>query len=278
MTGPAEPALYGLAGHPVAHSRSPLIHRLFAEQSGQNIDYLLIDIAPGDFRRDVHAFRDRGGCGLNVTLPYKGEAFEYASRLSDRARAARAVNTLAWQEDGTLFGDNTDGAGLVTDLRQNLHFRTSGCRILMMGAGGAARGAIAALLATGPGKLVIANRTPDRAVALAAAFAQAGPVQACCYDALIDRFDLIVNATSASLAGQVPALPATTIGKDSLCYDMYYAAGPTVFLRWAAQHGCNRLADGTGMLVEQAAEAFRLWRGHRPDTAPVLDEVRRLLG
>jgi len=277
MTGAAEPALYGLVGHPVAHSRSPLIHRLFAEQSGQHIDYVLIDVAPGYFQHEVRVFRDRGGSGLNVTLPYKGEAFEFASRLSDRAQTARAVNTLAWQDDGTLFGDNTDGAGLVTDLLQNLDFQPAGRRILLMGAGGAARGAITPLLETKPAKLVIANRTVDRAAALAAEFAQAGPVEACCYDALDDRFDLVVNATSASLAQQVPPLPAATIGTDSLCYDMYYAAGPTAFLRWAAENGCTRLADGTGMLVEQAAETFRLWRGNRPDTAPVLDEIRRLL-
>lgn len=277
MTTAAKPDLYGLVGHPVAHSRSRLIHRRFAAQTGEGIEYLLIDVAPGAFDSDVTAFRERGGKGLNVTLPYKGEAFQYVTRLTDRARTASAVNTLMWHDDGTLLGDNTDGAGLVTDLHRNLGINLAGQRILLMGAGGAARGAIAPLLATAPARLVIANRTVARATVLETDFARFGPLTACAYDALNERFDLIVNATSASLADQMPPLPAGTIGADTVCYDMYYTAGPTAFLRWAAESGCRRLADGTGMLVEQAAESFELWRGIRPDTAPVLTEIRRAL-
>jgi len=218
---------------------------------------------PRASRVRVGCFRE--GSELLLAVDDSGPGLDAAQREKAPGRFYRAADT------------NTDGAGLVTDLLQNLDFQPAGRRILLMGAGGAARGAITPLLETKPAKLVIANRTVDRAAALAAEFAQAGPVEACCYDALDDRFDLVVNATSASLAQQVPPLPAATIGTDSLCYDMYYAAGPTAFLRWAAENGCTRLADGTGMLVEQAAETFRLWRGNRPDTAPVLDEIRRLL-
>lgn len=278
MTATRETALYGLVGHPVAHSRSPFIHQRFAEQCGLRMRYELIDVAPGHFRSDVGSFRARGGRGLNVTLPYKGEACGYATRLSARARIAGAVNTLAWLDDGTLLGDNTDGAGLVTDLRENLGFDPLGRRILVMGAGGAARGAIQPLLDHRPAQLVIANRTVERAAALAVEFAALGPVEASPYATLSGCFDLILNATSASLSGAVPAVPEAVIGTDSLCYDMYYAKGPTAFLSWAAAAGCRRLADGTGMLVEQAADTFELWRGIRPDTSPVLEELRRSMG
>ncbi|MGB5622653.1 MAG: shikimate dehydrogenase [Gammaproteobacteria bacterium] len=268
---------YGVVGHPVAHSRSPLIHRRFAEQIGQQIDFELIDAAPGHFVETVDSFRHRGGRGLNVTLPYKVDACIYADRLTERARLAAAVNTLAWSADGAVLGDNTDGAGLVADLRMNLGVALEGQRILLMGAGGAARGALAPLAAAGPSEIVIANRTVSRAVTLAEQFHGAAPIVGLGYAAIVGAFDVIINATSASLDRTVPPLPDAVIGADTFCYDMMYQAGPTAFLAWATAHGACAIADGTGMLVEQAAESFQLWRGVRPDTAPVLAEIRTLL-
>ena len=266
--------LYGLIGHPVEHSRSPLIHRLFADQTEQRIEYLLIDAPPGRFQSEVDRFRARGGLGLNVTLPYKLDAQRLCSRLTQRAAQAGAVNTLAWQ-DGGLLGDNTDGDGLVRDLRDNLGVHVRGSRILLIGAGGAARGAIGSLLRAEPVELSIANRTADRALALAAEFSAAGPVRGRSFESLEDGFDIIINATSASLSDEVPAIPAAAVGPSTFCYDMMYSSCPTAFLRWARAGGAAGSADGLGMLVEQAAESFLLWRGVRPDTGPVLEEVRR---
>jgi len=274
MGGAAD--LYGLIGHPVEHSRSPLIHCLFAEQTAQSIEYVLIDAPAGRFRSEVDRFRARGGLGLNVTLPYKLDAQRLCSRLTQRAAQAGAVNTLAWQ-DGGLLGDNTDGDGLVRDLGDNLGLRLRGSRILLIGAGGAARGAIGSLLRAEPAELSIANRTPDRALSLAAEFSASGPVRAHAFEALEGGFDIIINATSASLSDDVPAIPASTVGPTTFCYDMMYASRPTAFMRWAKAAGAAGSADGLGMLVEQAAESFLLWRGVRPDTGPVLDEVRRRL-
>lgn len=277
MTETGANDLYGLVGHPVAHSRSPMIHRRFAEQTGQRIEFELIDIEPGHFEQDVARFRERGGRGLNVTLPYKGDAFRFADRLSGRAMQAEAVNTLAWQEDGEVFGDNTDGVGLVTDLQANLHICLSGIRILLMGAGGAARGALGPLCAAQPGEIVVANRTCARAAALVRRWSGTTPVVACDYADLEGRFDLIINATSASLADEVPPLPGDIVDKDTAAYDMMYQPGPTAFMRWAATHGAATVADGVGMLVEQAAESFLLWRGVRPQTQAVREEIQRLL-
>jgi len=272
-----QPELYGVVGHPVAHSRSPLIQRRFAEQIGQQIEFELIDAAPGHFVEAVRSFRQRGGRGLNVTLPYKVDACDYADRLTERARLAAAVNTLAWPEDGPVLGDNTDGAGLVADLRMNLDVALEGRRILLMGAGGAARGTLAPLAAAGPSEIVVANRTVSRAATLAEQFRGVVPIAGVGYQAIDGAFDVIINATSASLDQTVPPLPDSVIGANTFCYDMMYQAGPTAFLAWATAHGAGAIADGTGMLVEQAAESFQLWRGVRPDTAPVLVEIRRLL-
>jgi len=269
--------LYGLVGHPVAHSRSPLIHRRFAEQTGQRIEFELIDVEPGHFEQEVARFRQRGGRGLNITLPYKSDAFRFADRLSERALQAEAVNTLTWPEHGEVFGDNTDGTGLVTDLQVNLDIRLSGIRILLMGAGGAARGALGPLCASQPAEIIVANRTFDRATALAKRFSGKVPVVACDYADLDGRFDLIINATSASLAGEMPPLPRNIVGKDTVAYDMMYQSGPTAFMRWASTHGAATVADGVGMLVEQAAESFRLWRGVRPKTQTVRGEIRQRL-
>jgi shikimate dehydrogenase len=270
---------YAVVGHPVSHSLSPFIHRRFAEATGQRLSYERIDVLPDAFARRVGAFAAAGGRGLNVTLPHKFAALEFADRLTERARIAGAVNTLAWEADGRVLGDNTDGAGLLEDLRSNLGLDPAGRRILLLGAGGAARGALPALAGAGPAAIVIANRTPARADGLAADFAGWGDIEACAFERLEGPFDLIVNATAASLKDSVPPVPSDVVDADTLCYDMMYGKDPTVFLRWAAAAGAGRLADGSGMLVEQAAESFLLWRGIRPLTGPVLAELRaRLVG
>jgi shikimate dehydrogenase len=273
----AAPDRYAVFGHPVAHSRSPWIHARFAELTGQSLVYEALDVPPGRFEAELAGFLAAGGKGLNVTVPHKLAAFAAAERLTPRARRAGAVNTLAVQPEG-LLGDNTDGAGLIRDLQANLGLALAGRRVLLLGAGGAARGALSPLLAAGPEALLIANRDAAKALALAVEFAAEGPVAGAGLGDAHGPFDVLVNATSASLAGAVPALPDDAVGPTSFCYDMAYAAGPTAFLRWAMARGAAGTADGLGMLVEQAAEAFELWRGVRPATAPVLAELRKILG
>ena len=262
---------YAVVGHPVAHSLSPFIHSLFARQTGQSLSYRLMDVAPERFVERVAEFFAGGGRGVNITLPHKTRAMALASELTERARLAGAVNTLAARRDGTLLGDNTDGAGLVQDLTGNIGVTVKKRSVLLIGAGGAARGVIAPLLALAPRRIVVANRTAERAVALAAVFAGLGAVEGCGFaDLGEESFDLIINATSASLTGELPAVPATAFGRDTFCYDMAYGRGDTPFVRWAGELGCHDAVPGWGMLVEQAAESFRLWRGVRPLTAPVL--------
>ena len=269
---------YAVIGNPIAHSKSPQIHAAFARQTGQELSYEAL-LAPVDgFAQTVADFRAQGGRGLNVTVPFKLEAFALAERHTPRAQAAGAVNTLAFDADGIL-GDNTDGAGLVRDLTANLDFALAGRRILLLGAGGATRGALLPLLDSRPAHLTIANRTVGKAEALAALFAaHAGDtaLDACGFDALAGRcFDLVINATAASLADELPPLPPGLYAEGALAYDMMYARAPTRFMRAALADGAARVADGLGMLVEQAAESFTLWRGVRPDSAPVLAELRR---
>jgi shikimate dehydrogenase len=264
---------YGLIGHPVAHSWSPFIHAMFARQSGQAMSYRLHDVTADEFEPYVLDFAARGGRGLNVTVPHKMAAARLARELSARAERAGAVNTLAFSAD-RIFGDNTDGAGLVRDLRDNLGLAIANYRILIVGAGGAARGAIAPLLELGPSEIVIAGRSAERARALAGEFARLGAVLGCALDdLLLGNFNLVINATSAGLTGEVPGIPAAALRSAALCYDMAYAKTDTAFVRWAREHGCPRAVQGWGMLVEQAAEAFELWRGVRPDTRPVLDLI-----
>ena len=271
----AQPDQYGVIGHPVAHSWSPFIHGMFARQTGEQLTYRLHDVLPQDFRAHVLDFFSRGGRGLNVTVPHKVVAAELANELTPRAERARAVNTLAIQRDNRLLGDNTDGAGLVHDLRDNLSLNLAGRHVLIVGAGGATRGVVAPLLVLRPAQLVIANRTADRALALAADFKDVGAVHGCGFDELHEQsFDVVINATSASLAGEVPAIPTSVIAADSLCYDMAYSKGDTPFLKWARENGCASAVQGWGMLVEQAAESFQLWRGVRPQTKPVLEALR----
>jgi shikimate dehydrogenase len=266
----APPDRYAVIGHPIAHSRSPRIHAAFAAAAGQHLAYDRIDAAPEAFEGIVRDFFDDGGRGLNVTLPHKEAAARLADRLTGRARLAGAVNTLARQPDGTLLGDNTDGAGLMADLAR-LGIAVRGARVLVLGAGGATRGILGPLLEAQPAQLVVANRTAARATALAAAFAG---VQGCGYDGLASLvaagpFGLVIHATSLGLQGEVPPLPHGVIGPASVAYDLGYGAGDTPFVRWARAQGVTRAEQGLGMLIEQAAESFLLWRGVRPDTAPL---------
>ena len=260
---------YAVIGNPVAHSKSPWIHARFAAATGQEIEYGRLEAPLDGFAAAVDAFRAAGGKGLNVTLPFKQAAFRYAATHSERARIGEAVNTLVLREP--VCGDNTDGVGLVADISRNLGFPLAGRSILLMGAGGAAQGVVGALLGAGIARLVIANRTLVRAQVLAARF---GGVTACSYEALAgESFDLVVNATSAGLKGEGPHLPRGVLGKRSFAYDMVYER-ETPFMAAARAAGA-RVRDGLGMLVEQAAESFFLWRGVRPDTRPVLNELRR---
>jgi shikimate dehydrogenase len=258
-------------GHPVAHSRSPFIHERFAQQSGQNIQYTRIDATPAQFAAAVAEFFRDGGRGLNVTVPHKQEAARLAQELTPRARRAGAVNTLMLRDDGGLLGDNTDGAGLARDLLNNHHIRIAGRRVLLLGAGGAVRGALAPLLGLKPAQLIIANRTVEKAQELARDFSDLGRLQGCGYAELGSTpYDIVINGTAASLAGELPPLPPTIVERTSFCYDMAYGRDDTPFVRWAHERGVARAVMGLGMLVEQAAESFHLWRGIRPDTASVL--------
>ncbi|MFY9316217.1 MAG: shikimate dehydrogenase [Burkholderiales bacterium] len=262
---------YAVIGHPVSHSKSPWIHAEFARQTGQDIDYGRIEAPLDGFARSVDAFRAAGGRGANVTLPFKEQAFAYCGgEASARARAAAAVNTLRF-EGAAVYGDNTDGVGLVTDLERNLGRAITGKRVLLMGAGGAARGVLQPLLERRPAALRIANRTVRRAEELARLFMG---VQGVGFRELAGQsFDLVINATSAGLANEAPALPPGVFAPGAFAYDMLYGR-ETPFLAMARAAGAAA-SDGLGMLVEQAAESFLLWRGVRPDTAPVLAALRR---
>jgi shikimate dehydrogenase len=269
------PDRYAVIGHPVAHSRSPHIHALFAAQTGQSLLYERIDATPAEFAAVTLDFFARGGSGLNVTLPHKEAASALCARLTPRAQRARAVNTLMAAAGGTLLGDNTDGAGLVRDLDLNLNVPVAGQRLLLLGAGGAARGVLGPLLELGPAEIVIANRTSERALQLAAEFAGTAPIRGCGLDAPGAGFDLIINGTSTSLAGELPALPRSVVQPGTVCYDMAYGREDTVFVSWARAQGAARAVMGLGRLVEQAAESFLLWRGVRPETAPVRAALQR---
>lgn len=262
---------YGVVGHPVAHSLSPFIHAMFARQTGQSMSYRLFDFPPEGLQEHITGFFAQGGRGLNVTLPHKVAAVERADELTSRARHAGAINTLMMRNDGTVLGDNTDGVGLTQDLCVNQRVVITRRRVLIIGAGGAVRGVLAPLLALTPEALVIANRTADRAKALAAAFAQMGNVEGVGFRYIAGGpYDIVINATSASLTGEIPDVPIGVIGSETFCYDMAYGKGGTPFVRWCMELGCRAAASGWGMLVEQAAESFRLWRGVRPLTGPVL--------
>ena len=275
----SEVARYAVFGNPIRHSKSPQIHAEFARQCEQNMQYRAVFVEMGLFSETAKRFFEHGGQGINVTVPFKREAWEFAEVLSERARRAGAVNTLSPAADGKILGDNTDGIGLVRDMVANLGWTIRDNRVLLLGAGGGARGVVELLLRESPRCLQIANRTSSLAEELAKEFAELGPVTGGGYEALEGaRFDLVINATSASLAGDLPPLPDSLLTERSCCYDMMYAPEPTTFMRWAAQHTAWAVADGLGMLVEQAAESFYIWRGQRPQTGTVVAELRASMG
>ena len=255
---------YAVFGNPIAHSKSPQIHQWFAQQTGQQISYEKQRVELGDFNRAADAFFAEGGKGLNITVPFKEEAYQYADDLTERARLAGAVNTLALTEQGVL-GDNTDGAGMVNDITQRLVWQIHNRNVLMVGAGGAVRGVLLPLLNERPALLTIVNRTVSKAEALRDQFSPYGNIVAKGFDQLADQsFDLIINGTSTGLSGELPPIPASIFTKHSCVYDMVYADNNTPFLQWAADNSVLNIADGLGMLVGQAAESFYLWRAVRP--------------
>ncbi len=267
---------YAVIGHPVSHSLSPTIHTRFAQQTGEDLEYGRLEPAEDGFAEAATAFFAEGGRGLNVTVPFKAEARTWCDRVSDRAKRAGVVNTLTLQANGWVAGDNTDGIGLVRDLTVNLDLGLAGARILLIGAGGAARGVLEPLLGETPADVVIANRTATRAEDLAGEFAADGPVRGCGFEMLGHEpaFDVIINASAASLGGTLPPVPATTVARGGSVYDMMYGPKAEPFLAWGRDAGATTVSDGLGMLVEQAAESFLIWRGTRPATATVLADLR----
>jgi shikimate dehydrogenase len=268
---------YAVIGNPIGHSKSPLIHGLFAKAKRQDMDYAAIEgpITPErGFEVAVLAFRDGGGLGMNVTAPFKLRAFAMADERSEPAMLAGAANALKFT-GGRILAENFDGVGLLRDIEVNLGLPLAGRRVLMLGAGGAARGALLPFLGAGPAELVLTNRDADKAAALAREVTKKGPIQACSFRDLdgLGRFDLVVNATSASLKGELPPVPPSVFSPDGTAYDLVYGKGLTPFLRLARNAGIRGVADGVGMLVEQAAEAFAWWRGVRPTTSAVIDRL-----
>lgn len=275
---------YAVMGNPVAHSRSPRIHHEFAQRAGHRLRYHAILVARGAFAEALKAFRDAGGKGLNVTVPFKRDAWQLArDGLTVRARRARAVNVLWFGPDGAVCGDNTDGAGLLRDLEYNLHVPPlNGCKLAILGAGGAVRGILPPLLDKRPAQVVIANRTPERAEKLAWSHAGDVPIRACSYHGLEEEatkgeFHLVIHATSLGLTGKLPPLPDGLLAAGAVCYDLSYGSEDTAFVRWGKRQGAAQSVDGLGMLVEQAAESFLLWRGIRPDSRTVLHRLREEL-
>ncbi|MFZ4652791.1 MAG: shikimate dehydrogenase [Methylococcaceae bacterium] len=269
------PDRYAVFGHPIGHSQSPRIHALFAAATQQAMTYGAEDIPPEGFNDAISRFLGSGGRGLNITVPLKELAFLVADTLSPEAGRSKAVNTLLFSPDGHIHGDNTDGRGLVRDLTLNLGIPLKGRRILILGAGGAARGILEPLLKLEPAQVTLANRTNEKARQLAFEFEDLGPLRALAMAALQDQqYDLILNATAASLQGDVPPLPDQILAAGGCCYDLAYGKEPTPFVLWGLQQGAVLSRDGIGMLVEQAAEAFWLWRGIRPDTPSVIATLR----
>ena len=265
---------YGVMGYPVSHSRSPVIHRLFALQTEQDMQYELLQVTPEKLETAVRQFQRTGGKGLNITVPHKSTVARLVDKTSERAATAGAVNTLSFR-DGEIHGDNTDGIGLLRDLSVNLGVNLEGANILILGAGGATRGIVGPLLEMSPASLRIANRTLDKAQEIAEHFARSGPVTACRFNVVpvSEPYDLIINATSAGLQGDTPPYPAAAITDQTYCYDLSYGLTATPFSVWARDNGAAHSVMGWGMLVEQAAESFHLWRGIRPNTAPVLKQM-----
>lgn len=271
---------YAVFGNPIKHSKSPQIHAAFAQQTGQDLTYSAICVAEDDFSTAWTEFLQGDGKGLNITIPFKEQAWAAAQQRSPRAELAGAVNTLYRNDAGELCGDNTDGVGMVRDIVVNHGGVVQGKSVLVLGAGGAVRGVLQPLLAEKPARLVIANRTLARAQALVELFQPHTdiPLQAVGFEQLAgQQFELVINGTAASLQGEVPPLPDDLLSRDGWCYDMMYASEQTAFCRWAEQHGAAAAIDGLGMLVEQAAVSFSIWRGVTPDTAPVIAQLRAAL-
>lgn len=272
---------YAVTGYPVSHSQSPMIHGHFAEQTGEAVDYQKLPLSPEDFSEGVKAFFANGGKGLNVTVPHKESAWSLADIHAPAAERAGAVNTLYQSAEGKLIGDNTDGVGLVRDIEKNHGGQLKDANMLILGAGGAVRGVLPPLIAAKPASIVIANRTVARAEALADLFADLFPVKVLGFEQLSSEItqppDWIINGTAAGLSGDMPDLPDSLIGSQTSCYDMVYAPGGTVFQHWAEKRGAQHSLNGSGMLVEQAAESFRIWRGTRPETAEVIRALHEAL-
>jgi len=272
---------YAVMGNPIKHSKSPLIHKAFADQTGQLIEYTAIQVDAGGFSQAVAHFQGHGGKGLNVTVPFKIDAWQLSNTLSERAKRAGAVNTLILKENGSIHGDNTDGIGLVNDIANHLGWPITNQKILILGAGGASRGVIAPLLGKNPEVLFVANRTASKAKELAADFSNIKEfkninINGGGYNDLIEQqFDLIINATAASLQGEVPPIPEALLNSSCYCYDMMYADKATAFMQYAEQQGVHHIADGLGMLVGQAAESFNLWRGVKPEVTGVIQTIRQ---
>ncbi len=267
---------YAVVGNPISHSKSPHIHTLFAKQCKQDLQYTTIEAPLNGFTESVNSFVINNGRGLNITVPFKQQAWELVTTHSERAKRAQAVNTIIVNSDGSLSGDNTDGLGMLADIQINHSISIEGLNVLVIGAGGAVRGILEPLIASKPKSIIIVNRTIERAQKLAQTFSDISSINAVRFNQLPDTqpADLIINGTSASLSGELPPLPDNILTPGGCCYDMMYSSQKTVFVKWALSHGANAALDGLGMLVEQAAESFKLWRGVRPDTAPVIAALR----
>ena len=266
---------YGVMGYPVSHSRSPVIHRLFALQTGQHIQYELLQVTPEKLEAAIRQFQRTGGKGLNITVPHKQAVMRLVDHVTERASTAGAANTLTFTQK-QIHADNTDGIGLLRDLVVNLDLNLEGANILILGAGGATRGIVGPLLEMMPACIRIANRTVEKAEAIAERFRDTGRIAACSFSSVPvdDPYSLVINATSAGLRGDAPPYPAAAISPSSFCYDLSYGLTPTPFSVWARKQGAAQSVMGWGMLVEQAAESFQIWRGIRPDTAPVLKQMK----
>lgn len=268
---------YAVVGNPIQHSKSPQIHQAFAKQFNEVIAYEALLVELDDFEKYLDQFFNEGGKGLNVTVPFKLRAHQYADKLSDCAKLAGAVNTLIKNKDGTITGDNTDGIGLVEDIINNHQTELAGKNVLVLGAGGAVRGILEPLLKQQPKQVTIVNRTAAKITELQTAFSTMAEIKATTYEELAQHspYDMIINGTSASLSGDLPPLPDNICSSKTFCYDMMYAASDTAFLHWAKQHHCEKMADGLGMLVGQAAVSYFLWRALKPDTCPVINSLRK---
>ena len=268
--------LYAVVGNPIGHSKSPLIHSMFAEQTGETMVYEKIEAPLDEFNKTVtHFFAQDNGKGLNVTVPFKEQAWELCSSRTERAELAGAVNTLFLDERGQICGDNTDGVGLVADIKQQ-GIELKGKKILIVGAGGAVRGILQPILKEYPAELCICNRTVSKAEALAQMMTGLGDIAFGSFESFSEAFDIVINGTSASLNGELPPLQGTIITKNTVCYDMMYGAEETIFNQWAKSQGALKVIDGLGMLVGQAAEAFSIWRGVRPQTEQVMTALRSM--